>query len=170
MPTPAKSLAAMSKNMTDEELAARQQAESETMSQRETVKLVVPPLMRADARAKKYWVDILKRMEDVQILDDLDSEVLGVYCVMLSRYDRALADIRKARTAFGKAEKKEDSTAMELAICQLNGYEKTIQKLETTMLQYAEKLGLTPAGRARLAQKRADAAAQAAEPDGDLFG
>ena len=42
-------------------------------------------------------------------------------------------------------------------------------RLIDNILQYAEKLGLTPAGRVRLAQKRA-AAAEAKDPDGDLFG
>jgi len=46
-----------------------------------------------------------------------------------------------------------------------------MQSLERNILQYAEKLGLTPSGRVRLAQKRAQAAAAAqADPDGDLFG
>ena len=44
-----------------------------------------------------------------------------------------------------------------------------LQALERNLLQYAEKLGLTPSGRVRLAQKRAQAAAEP-EPDGDLFG
>ena len=43
-----------------------------------------------------------------------------------------------------------------------------LQALERNLLQYAEKLGLTPSGRARLAQKRAQAAAP--DPDSDLFG
>ena len=169
MPTAPKALDQMAKNLTAAELAARQAAEDETLPQRETVKLTPPPLMRSDTAAKRYWTQILKRMDGVQILDDLDSEMLGVYCSMLSRYDRSLASIRKARTDFNKADKEGDADAMESAILVLTSYEKAIQKLETTMLQYAEKLGLTPAGRVRLAQKRAELAAEA-EPDGDLFG
>ena len=45
-----------------------------------------------------------------------------------------------------------------------------MQSLERNILQYAEKLGLTPSGRVRLAQKRAAAAAENKDPDGDLFG
>ena len=45
-----------------------------------------------------------------------------------------------------------------------------MQSLERNILQYAEKLGLTPSGRVRLAQKRAAAAAESRDPDGDLFG
>ena len=46
-----------------------------------------------------------------------------------------------------------------------------MQSLERNILQYAEKLGLTPSGRVRLAQKRAQAAAGArADPDSDLYG
>ena len=44
-------------------------------------------------------------------------------------------------------------------------------RLIDNILQYAEKLGLTPSGRVRLAQKRAQAAAGArADPDSDLYG
>ena len=46
-----------------------------------------------------------------------------------------------------------------------------MQPLERNILQYAEKLGLTPSGRVRLAQKRAQAAAEArTDPDSDLYG
>lgn len=169
MPTPPKAMGQMTKHMTKEEIAAREAAESETMPQRDTVRLIQPHLMTSNKKAKDYWKQILERMEDVGILDDLDSEMLGVYCVMLSRYDKALADIRAARRSFGKAKQEADSETMDRALAQLGAYEKSIQKLETTMLAYADKLGLTPAGRVRLAQKRAALAAEA-EPDGDLFG
>lgn len=173
MPTAPKTLAQMEKNLTDREIAVRAEAEEQTLPQREQLSLEAPPLMRADAKAKKYWVTILARMEGVQILDDLDSDVLGVYCVMLSRYDRTVADIRSARSTLTKATKKGNEASpedVEEALGTVAALEKQLQKLESTILQYAEKLGLTPSGRVRLAQKRADAAAQAEEPDGDLFG
>jgi hypothetical protein len=43
-----------------------------------------------------------------------------------------------------------------------------LQTLERNLLTYADKLGLTPTGRVRLAQKRAEAATF--DPDGDLYG
>ena len=54
------------------------------------------------------------------------------------------------------------------AAAKLDALTGKLQALERNILQYAEKLGLTPSGRVRLAQKRAQAAAE--EPDGDLFG
>ena len=57
------------------------------------------------------------------------------------------------------------------AVSKLDTVSGKMQSLERNILQYAEKLGLTPSGRVRLAQKRAQAAAEArADPDGDLFG
>ena len=57
------------------------------------------------------------------------------------------------------------------AVAKLDTVSSKMQSLERNILQYAEKLGLTPSGRVRLAQKRAQAAAEArADPDGDLFG
>ena len=169
MPTAPKMSDAQTGHRTKEEQAARQDAEDQTIPQREQLSLVPPALMRSDGKAKKYWEQTLKRMEGVQILDDLDSDILGVYCVMLSRYDRTLAEIRSARSALTKATKAAKVEEVEDALATISTMEKQLQKLESTILQYAEKLGLTPSGRVRLAQKRAEAAAQA-EPDGDLFG
>lgn len=55
------------------------------------------------------------------------------------------------------------------AVSKLDALNGKLQSLERTLLQYAEKLGLTPSGRVRLAQKRAQAASEP-EPDRDLFG
>lgn len=54
------------------------------------------------------------------------------------------------------------------AAAKLDALTGKLQALERNILQYAEKLGLTPSGRVRLAQRRAKAAAE--EPDDDLFG
>lgn len=48
---------------------------------------------------------------------------------------------------------------MEAAAAKLDAVSGKMQSLERNILQYAEKLGLTPSGRVRLAQKRAQAAA-----------
>ena len=66
---------------------------------------------------------------------------------------------------------KDDPQAIADAAAKLDAVSGKMQSLERNILQYAEKLGLTPSGRVRLAQKRAQAAAEArADPDGDLFG
>ena len=59
--------------------------------------------------------------------------------------------------------------AVNVAVSKLDTLTGKLQALERNLLQYADKLGLTPAGRVRLAQKRAQAAADP-QPDDDLFG
>ena len=108
-------------------------------------------------------------MDGLVILDDLDSDALGVYCVMLARYEtqcKVLAQaIRKLKDA------KDDPEAVADAVSKLDAVSGKMQSLERNILQYAEKLGLTPSGRVRLAQKRAQAAAEArADPASDLYG
>ena len=44
-----------------------------------------------------------------------------------------------------------------------------LASLERSLIQYADKLGFTPQGRVRLAQKRASAMTED-DPDADLFG
>ena len=168
MPTPPKALDSMTKNLTAEERVLREQAEKGVIPDRgREVTLERPAIMTKNAAAGRYWKKVLDRMQGLVILDDLDSDALGVYCVMMARYEaqcKLLALVSKQLK-----EAKDDPEAVAEAVSKLDTVAGKMQSLERNILQYAEKLGLTPSGRIRLAQKRAEQAAQA-NPDGDLFG
>lgn len=170
MSTPPKALEHMSKNLTAAERQLRQQAEEGVIPDRgRESSMEKPAIMTKNAAASRYWRKVLERMEGLAILDDLDSDALGVYCVMMARYEtqsKVLSQvIRQLKDAGG------DPEAVADAVSKLDAVSGKMQSLERNILQYAEKLGLTPSGRVRLAQKRAQAAAEArADPDGDLFG
>ena len=193
VPSAVKNSANMAKHLTQAELEARRQAEEEVLPQRQKAKLKKPGFISGSRQANAYWNQILKRMEGLALLDDLDSEMLAGYCSMLARRDQTITLISQLMDRLGvagavdarKAPKKKppamtdgewedsaapDMTADELieAVSKLDTLTGKLQALERNLLQYAEKLGLTPTGRVRLAQKRAQAAAP--EPDGDLFG
>ena len=169
MPTPAKALDNMSKNLTDEERRLREQAEAGVMPDRgRESKLEKPAIMTKNPAAGRYWRKVLNRMDGLVILDDLDSDALGVYCVMMARYETQCRLLSQAAKALKSA--KDDPEAVEAAAARLDAVSGKMQSLERNILQYAEKLGLTPSGRVRLAQKRAAAAAENKDPDGDLFG
>ena len=170
MPTPPKALDNMSKNLTDEERQLRQQAEEGVIPDRgRESRMEKPAIMTKNAAAGRYWRKVLERMEGLVILDDLDSDALGVYCVMLARYESQCKVLAQATRQLKDA--KDDPEAVAEAASRLDAVSGKMQSLERNILQYAEKLGLTPSGRVRLAQKRAQAAAEArADPDGDLFG
>lgn len=200
MPTPPKPKANMSKHMTDAEQEARQQAEAATLPDRGgKVRLKKPAFVARNKPANAYWNQIIKRMDGLSILDDLDSEMLAGYCSMLARRDQTILlnnqlldqlGVHGAVDASGKKQPQEGAeltdaewegsarkgapamTPDELieAVSKLDTLNGKLQSLERNLLQYAEKLGLTPTGRIRLAQKRA---AQATDPgtDGDdLYG
>ncbi len=191
MPEAVKTSANMTKHQTKAELEARQQAEAETMPRRQKPKLKKPGFISGSKQANTYWNQILKRMDGLALLDDLDSEMLAGYCSMLARRDETilLADrltellgvtaekTRKKSNSAMTDEEWESSAAPPAlnpdeiieAVGKLNTLHGKLQALDRTLLQYAEKLGLTPSGRVRLAQKRAHAAAEP-EPDNDLFG
>ena len=169
MPTPAKALDNMSKNLADEERRLREQAEAGVMPDRgRESKLEKPAIMTKNPAAGRYWRKVLERMDGLVILDDLDSDALGVYCVMMARYETQCRLLVQAAKALKSAE--DDPEAVEAAAARLDAVSGKMQSLERNILQYAEKLGLTPSGRVRLAQKRAAAAAENKDPDGDLFG
>lgn len=197
MPTATKFSENMARHMPREEREARQAAEREALPQRKRLKLKKPGFISGNKTANGYWNQILRRMEGLVLLDDLDSEMLAGYCAMLARRDQTIALIGQLMAALGVDDamgtgSKQGRKAAELtdqeweasaraevagltpeelidAVSKLGTLNGKLQAMERTLLQYADKLGLTPAGRVRLAQKRAQAAAEP-EPDGDLFG
>lgn len=196
MPTAAKPAENMSKHLTKTERDAREQAETGVLPDRgRGPKLKKPAIVSTDRRASAYWNQILKQMEGLVLLDDLDATVLAGYCSMLARRDRTVLlvgqlmdrlGVQKAVEDGAKRSKKdsamsdrewEDSaktapamTPDELveAVAKLDALTGKLQALERNILQYADKLGLTPSGRVRLAQKRAAAMGEAQLDD--LFG
>ncbi len=172
MPTNPKLTENMEKHLTNQERQAAEQAERDTLPDRGgNVQLEPPPIMTGITGAKGFWDRTLKRMEGVSILDNLDSDTLGVYCVMMARYQQQSKLLNAAGKALKSATKAEDLEAIEAALAKMDAASAKMTTLEKTILQYADKLGLTPAGRVRLARQRAQAAADAAnDPDGDLFG
>lgn len=196
MPTAAKPTENMSKHLTQAEREVREAAEAAVLPDRgREAKLKKPAIVSSSKRANAYWNQILKQMEGLVLLDDLDSTVLAGYCSMLARRDQttlligqlmdrlgvqgsveAGAKRRKKDSALSDQEWEDSARASPLmspdelveAAAKLDALTGKLQALERNILQYAEKLGLTPSGRVRLAQRRAQAAA--AEPDDDLFG
>lgn len=168
MPRPIKALEAMEKHLTEAERQARLKAQQETMPDRGAATcLVAPKFMAGNAAAKRYWKQILQRMDGYAILDDLDSEALGVYCTMLAREEMLSKQLSRLSKEIAKLP---DLSQQLEALIQIDGINSKLQSLERTMLQYAEKLGLTPTGRVRLAQKRAAQTGGAVSPDDDLYG
>lgn len=170
MPTPVKALDNMSKNLTEEERQLRQEAEEGVIPDRgRESRMEKPAIMTKNAAAGRYWKKVLERMDGLVILDDLDSDTLGVYSVMMARYETQCKLFSLAAKQLKDA--KDDPEAVAEAVSKLDTVSGKMQSLERNILQYADRLGLTPSGRVRLAQKRAQAAAEArTDPDGDLFG
>ncbi len=169
MPTPPKTVDNMTKNLTGEERLRREQAEEGVLPDRgREARLEKPAIMTKNAAASRYWRKVLERMEGLVILDDLDSDTLGVYCVMMARYEQQCKLLALASRQLKNA--KDDPEAVSEAASKLDTVNGKMQSLERNILQYAERLGLTPSGRIRLAQKRAEQAAAKADLNRDLYG
>lgn len=166
-PTRNKTRDNMTKHLTKAESDAMEQAEAEILPERVVVELAPPKWLKQDKAASALWNQILERMEDVFILDDLDSEILAVYCAMMSRRDAMDKLCRELMKQV--ADKKLEADGKLELIGKIDGLLSKLQSHEKTVLQYAEKLGLTPTGRVHLARKRS-AQAVSEDPDGYLFG
>ena len=71
--------------LTKEEIAARADAQAAALPSRMPKK---PKLVTKDKAASRHWARILKDMEDLEIIDVLDTDALAIYCAKLSRRDR----------------------------------------------------------------------------------
>lgn len=146
-------------HMTAAEIEARAEAEQTLMPSRSR-KLKPPALVRSDPAALKAWKRVLKDSEDVELLDVLDADALATYCLKLSRLELFRTRAAELRKRYDEIP---DGETFEL----IGELEETLRKQETAILEYAGKLGLTPASRAALARKRAQAEL---DPDRDMFG
>lgn len=145
MPTPAQSAKVMlfnrknkiGKHYTNDELE-RRKAAAEKLT-RKTVKLKVPAFLksRACATALKIWKEVTKEGLEIGLFDNVDARILADYC----RYQALLEEELERAFPDGKR----------------------IDRLGKMTLSYAEKLGLTPTARARLAVKMANKDEPAAE-------
>lgn len=138
MPTPHKKLANQRKHLTKAERAARQAAEHGL--ERETrVYLRCPDWLGEDAR--KVWKETVRRARALELLDTIDTELLAIYADTVARY-RESSKLLALRTDDGAPVATDEQV-------------KQAQAWARIITTYAEKLGLSPAARARLARKRA---------------
>ena len=161
MSSATKTLENQGKHLTQSERQARTDAEN-SVTRKSPVRLKPPKAFPKPAR--KYWNSILKRLEDVELLDDLDQEMLAVYCQMLVRRDALNSLCEELLADAVEADSDKSSTE---STDKLESLLTKISTLERSIMSYADKLGFTPQSRARLAQKRA---AAELDPDSDFFG
>jgi P27 family predicted phage terminase small subunit len=128
------------KHWTAAEVEARQVA-SEGVKRKTPIALRVPEWLDDDAR--KVWYRVLRQMRGIELLDCLDGDMLAIYCDAVSKY-RALS-----KGMVQVVDDEEEPVAREERI-------KILQSWARLVAGYAEKLGFTPAARARLVKKKAD--------------
>jgi P27 family predicted phage terminase small subunit len=156
LPTPVKTLNNMSKHLTEDEREARE-AQEDKLPSRPPKK---PKQLKNDKAATAHWTRILKTMQGVDILDTLDSDILGIYCAKLARRDELQEEYLGRRADYAASHDLKDLKAM-LDI------EDAMRSIERDLLAYASRLGLTPESRARLARRLAEQSD--GEADDDLF-
>lgn len=138
------------KHWTNEEKEARAAAE-DSLRRPETL-LQIPDYVASDEVAMRFWIETLDMAEEIELYDNMDRNILGTYCLLMSR----LLDLRAAY-----------KVNRDLNIIDGKNVE-MLRKTETLQLQYANRLGLTPESRARLARKRS--IPEAKDPYDDLYG
>ena len=136
MPTPIQSAEKMAvgakgggKHWTKAEVEARQEEQENLRSEKGPL-LRMPSWLSDDA--KKVWKATRKRMAGIELLDVLDTDLLGVYCDLVARYQKS----------------------SETAVTQDDL--KNLQALARLIQSFSDKLGMSPTGRARLAKRKAE--------------
>ena len=146
MPTPLSRSENMRKHLTKAERQAREETEADL--RRETrVTLKAPEWLSEEAR--KVWDSVKRKVRGLDLLDNLDAEMLGIYCNAVASYQI----LSKQLAAMWKPD--ENGKVKPVNPVEVDLLTKTAQAWSRIALQYAEKLGLTPSARARLARKKA---------------
>lgn len=138
---------------TKQEVESRKKA-AEKLTRKEPVALKKPAWLSKEA--KEVWDKTLNDLKGFDILDNIDAEALAVYCDAVARY----AEITK------KLQGVEYVQTTAHGGIKVNPLVSAQRNYAVTMMQYADKLGITPDGRARLARKMAQ---KEVNPNDDLF-
>jgi P27 family predicted phage terminase small subunit len=136
----------MTKHLTNRELETRAKAEK-GLARKTRVSLRAPDWLSPEAR--KIWDGLKRKLRKVDLLDNLDAELLAVYCDAQAQY-QALSK----RISLGGTLNEATGELWEQAPDELV---KQAQSWARLIAGYAEKLGLSPQARARLAKKKAEA-------------
>jgi len=139
MPTPPKRLENTSKHWTNQERAARADAER-NMKNPARVVLRAPAWLGEDAL--KIWATLKRKLRKVDLLDSLDTDLLAIYCDAQAHYQAISRNLHDAEAS--------NPNVDEMI--------KEAQAWARLISSYAEKLGLSPNARARLAKKKAEEA------------
>lgn len=132
------------KHWTKAEVSARQQA-ADGARRKGRVVIIMPEWLSDDAR--KIWRRVRRQAGGLELLDNLDADMLAIYC-------DAIANYQAARTVLARISSGEMSPAEGGLL--INDRIKAMQAWARLISAYADKLGFTPAARARLAKKKAD--------------
>lgn len=127
------------KHWTAAEVESRQRA-AEGFKRRTRITLRRPDWLSENAR--RVWERVRRQLHGIELLDNLDVEMLAIYCDAVARYQqfsRGMVIEREGGTQIGQDE-----------------VIKTAQAWARIVAAYADKLGLSPAARARLAKRKAD--------------
>lgn len=165
MSSAVKTLENQTKHLTKAEITARAEAEASVLPDRGREADLAKPVKGCTGAAATYWHTIVRRLDGCELLDDLDRETLGIYCQMLARRDRYN---RLCERLLAKAVKDDKDALTTEETDKLDSLTAKLATLERNLMAYADKLGFTPQSRARLAQKRAAAAAD--DEDTAFFG
>jgi P27 family predicted phage terminase small subunit len=120
------------------------------------VTLKPPQWLKEDEETLKVWKDIVKKLRGIELLDNIDSELLAMYC-------RALVHCRQMEQQMVMKSHSEDGEKQP----PIDEPMKLLQGWNRIATSLAEKLGLTPGGRARLAKRKAE---KILDPFADTFG
>lgn len=130
------------KHWTEAEIEARQAA-AEAARRKTKVRLKAPTWLSKEALV--VWKQTLKQVKGLNILDNIDATLLAVYCDTYVKYrELSQPPLDEAGNIIPNKALSTDGI-------------KALQAYVRLLAQLTDKLGFSPAARARLVKKRADA-------------
>jgi P27 family predicted phage terminase small subunit len=144
------------KHWTQKEIKAREKANLKMT--REKKKLPVMPIWLGP-EAKAIWKKTMSSLKGFDILDVIDSDILALYCNTMADYIKCVEMLNENKNGL--------TTINKMGTEEMSPYVKAQHRYMGLIAQYADKLGISPDARARLAKKIAD---EELKPKDDDFG
>jgi P27 family predicted phage terminase small subunit len=136
------------KHWTQAEVDARRRA-AERLQRQNRPKLKCPAWLKNDRPAYAIWSKLLKDAKAFDLLDLLDANTLATYCKLEAEKTQIIMTMIDMDAT--PLEKRKDGHAtVRVALTE------DLERISKTSLAHAEKLGLTPNSRARLAKRLAE--------------
>ena len=104
-----------------------------------------------DSEGKKEWKKVVKLLEEMGVITEIDQTTLSIHCEAYSRWIQAKKKIQEDGMVYWRGRKEDkDGNVLNEGVASANPYIKILEEAEKQMIRVGSLFGLSPSSRASL--------------------